>query len=762
MNFRVLFAGLTELWGSGHHSIEWHERCSFLAVIVVRKSLRARCVHALRGLVAAFAIAGLAVACSNDDPASPPAEAPSKADEPFLTTLDRPSDLTDMTAEGDDGSVKYLARVEGKPVLEPLTERCYFQNMKRHTWHVDFIRSFPGLEGFSFQAYQSMVLRQSSRRLWGGSVKSWPGTPHPSGGDAGVVSYTVYSDGSGIDVAAVVEVDRTLKACAPFAKDRLVYVPDGPAQLAFLTRNRQALADEGVASLFPENLVDRTRAVVYSAGEGYGTLRVVPRGQPLVDYGPHDVVVVESVPNDISVVAGLVSRNPQNELGHVNLRLREKGIPNAALPVVYESDFVRDLTGHLVHVVVTESGVTVTEATLDEAEAFWDAHRPTVPDVSADLSVTALTPFTELRARDASAFGAKAGNLGELTRVLDAPSRTDGFGIPFSAYARFMEETGLRQNVEALLTDPELRTNLGVKRARLAELRDVIEAAPFPPALAAELEGAISRVYGAQGNTQYLRFRSSTNVEDKGEFTGAGLYDSKSGCLADDLDGDDAGPSHCLTDAGRAALEADLAARKKLLEEHLDYAWLLPIIDDLEGDLTREKPVARAVRKVWASLWNERAFDEREYYGIEHRDAYMGIAVNPTFVVEQASGVAVSNLLVDDGPPLYQLNSQAGSESVVRPEDPTAVAELLTFRRAGEPAEVTDVNVQVRSNRVPDGARVWSDASLAELGRLLFRVHDHFAAEVYPELAPLHLDFEVKLDAAGHVVIKQVRPLAEP
>src|SRR5690606_37153974 len=42
-----------------------------------------------------------------------------------------------------------------------------------------------------------------------------------------------------------------------------------------------------------------------------------------------------------------------------------------------------------------------------------------------------------------------------------------------------------------------------------------------------------------------IRFRSSTNVEDSEQFSGAGLYDSYSGCLADDLDEDSAGPSHC-------------------------------------------------------------------------------------------------------------------------------------------------------------------------------------------------------------------------
>ncbi|HEY0711203.1 MAG TPA: hypothetical protein VGF45_00895, partial [Polyangia bacterium] len=120
---------------------------------------------------------------------------------------------------------------------------------------------------------------------------------------------------------------------------------------------------------------------------------------------------------------------------------------------------------------------------------------------------------------------------------------------------------------------------------------------------------------------------------------------------------------------------------------------------------------------------------------------------------------AVSNLKVDEGSPLYRLNSLVGSESVVRPEDPTAIAELLTFRRAGDPPEATDVRVQVRSNRIPASEMVWPAAKLAELARLLFRVHDHFAREVYPHIDPLALDFEVKHDADGDVVIKQVRPL---
>jgi hypothetical protein len=208
----------------------------------------------------------------------------------------------------------------------------------------------------------------------------------------------------------------------------------------------------------------------------------------------------------------------------------------------------------------------------------------------------------------------------------------------------------------------------------------------------------------------------------------------------------------------RAVLEATLSARRQELAQHPDRVWLSPLIDDLVGDLEDEKPVAMAVKKVWASLWNERAFDQRDFYGIDHRVAYMGIAVNPTFIIEGASAVAVSNLQPDTGPPLYRLNSQVGSESVVQPEDPTAVAELLSFRRAGEPPQATEIQVHVASNRLPAGTPVWPPEKLAELARLLFRVHDHFAVNVYPQLSPLHLDCELKVTAAGEVVFKQARP----
>lgn len=690
----------------------------------------------------------------------PPPDGGSPPEPPYLTALASPEDLATLTAKDLGDEVKYLASVVGRPPLPGLPAACYFQNMRRYSWHLLFLQSFPELTTLSYDGYLGLVLRAPSRRLWGGAVRPWPAVLHPTTAAPGIVAYSIYGDPGAVSAADIVEVDGRLKACVPFARELLVFVPSSPDQVGLLMTEQAGLTAQGVASLYPEQLVSGVSHLSHSPGEGYGTLRIVPPGQPLASYGPRDVVIVESAPNDISVVAGLISKNPQNDLGHVNLRLREKQIPNVTVPRIYDAAWIKALDGGLVHLVVNSTTFTLEAARLADAEAFWEAHRPHVRPPAADLTPTALLPFGTLGAEHAPAFGAKAANLGELARILETPSRNDGFGIPFSRYRDFVHQHGLDVEIEAMLAEPRLVTDAAYKAQRLKALRDRYRQAAFPEDLSVAIAAAVEQL-GPSGRTRFLRFRSSTNVEDLDAFTGAGLYESKTGCLGDDLDGDTAGPSACFVahPEDRAALQAELDAHRAELALHPERTWLGAIIEDLEDDLAKERTVADAVKKVWASLWNERAFDERAYYGIDHRLAYMGIAVNPTFMTEQANAVAVSNIDVGDGGgPLYRLNSQVGNESVVRPEDPTAVAELLTFRRVGTSLQASDIQVQLSSSRLPAGGRVWPADKLDQVARLLFQVHDHFAVHVYPQISPLHLDFEIKHSAEGDVVVKQVRP----
>ncbi|HRE89610.1 MAG TPA: PEP/pyruvate-binding domain-containing protein, partial [Myxococcota bacterium] len=677
--------------------------------------------------------------------------------ESFLNELSSADDLARLSVEG--GEVKYLAPVVGKAPPEPLEARCYFQDMHLFEWHLLFLRSFPGLETLPNSAYTSMVLARGSRVLWGGSVRAYASAIHPRTGKPGVIAYTVYSEAlpGSLTAADLVELDATLEGCIPFGRDLLVFVPGDVVQRQLVVTQAQALSEGDVDVLAPEQLRPGLSAESYVSGVGYGTLRIVPPNQIALSYGPRDILIAASAPNDISIVSGLVTRDPQNPHSHVNLRLAEKQVPSASVAAIYDNELVRTYAGKLVRLEVTAATVTLTPATLAEAEAFWESRRPTLPPLTWDLEVEALKGFDVMRHVDAKAYGVKAANLGELYRFLPEENRVVGFGIPFAHYAAFAETPTLKSRIEVMLADPRMKADAVFARTQLAVLREAIEDTPFPPALLDALASRMREVFGEGVDTTRIRFRSSTNAEDLDVISGAGLYDSKSGCLADDLDGDTVGPSKCMHADERAFLEAELAARRAELAAHPERVWLVELIDDIDGDLKKEKPVARAVRKVWASLWNERAYQEREFYGLDHRQVFMGIAVEPSFVLETANVVAVTNLPSDEGV-LMRLVSQSGWLSVVRPEDPLAIAEVATALMTDTAPYHEGLEVLVGSSLVPTGETVLSSGELETLAGLLRLVQVGFEAEVYPDLEPLRLDLEIKRTRDGRIVVKQARP----
>src|SRR5690606_20130152 len=154
------------------------------------------------------------------------------------------------------------------------------------------------------------------------------------------------------------------------------------------------------------------------------------------------------------------------------------------------------LTGSLVRIIAEGTSVEIEPARLDEAEAFWRERQPEIGEPPLDLERDALTPFDDLRASDAGAFGSKASNLGELTRVLPPDSRVEGFAIPVRAYADCMGERGLAVEVEALLREPLVRTDATYKARRLDALRDRVRSAALRPDFVQALEEAVLSSYG--------------------------------------------------------------------------------------------------------------------------------------------------------------------------------------------------------------------------------------------------------------------------
>jgi pyruvate,water dikinase len=698
----------------------------------------------------ALAVACIAAACGGDGKGEP--EPPLKLN--YATRLETEAEFDALAA---NDLVKFLARAEGRE--PPLPEDCYFQNTEKYPYHLDFLRAeFAALATFDVETYLALVLNGETRVWWGGALGRFDVVRHPVTGKRGVYALFVYGDAAlgNITVAGIEDVWARMESCAPLAADKLVFVPEYDQEDLVRAAEDELLA-AGIPVLYRDQLT-RGEYAAYSVGENYGYLHIVPEGtRPDVEaIGPEDVLVVEGAPANLSLVAGLISSELQPEYSHTNLRLREKGIPNAYWAHVYEDESILALKDQLVHVVTTDDAVTVEAASLEDAEAFWAAHRPDLGPLDSDLDVTTLGELTALRHDDALAYGVKAANLGELNVALPAENTAQGFAIPLSAYVAFLAANGIDEDVATLLGDARLKTDRAFRANALGTLRDAIKSAPLHAGFFAGLEAQIRASFGEEAETTYLRFRSSTNAEDLEAFSGAGLYDSKTGCLGDDLDGDALGPSKCLSAEFEAFLEARIAARTAEYAAHPERWWLPDLIDEDQEDLTEEKPVADAVRKVWASLWNLRAFDERDYYGIEHDEAFMAMAVIPSFVMEEKEAVAVTHLIFEGIElPVYRVVSQLGDVGVVRPSIPTAVPETMTFSRDGGGA--TEFAFPVLSS-LADGETVWSEAEREELAELLFLAHDHFAANVYPSISPLHLDIEIERTVDGRTVLKQARP----
>jgi pyruvate,water dikinase len=282
----------------------------------------------------------------------------------------------------------------------------------------------------------------------------------------------------------------------------------------------------------------------------------------------------------------------------------------------------------------------------------------------------------------------------------------DALAVPVVFYRRFVTANGFDTRITAMLADPGFRSDGNVRRQMLDALRADMAAAPVDAADLAAIESAVTAGFGATR----MKFRSSTNAEDLERHTGAGLYESRAGAVGDPL-----------------------------------------------------YPVDAALKTVWASIWNVRAFEERDYAGIDHTQVAMAVLVTPSFPDELANGVAITANVYDPaagGEDGFFVNGQLGEASVVQPPPGVRVDSLLYyFFHAGQPA-----TYYTRSNLVAPGTSVLTRAQLFDLGRALEALRDGFAGDYDPPAGygALPMDVEWKLvDEGGgaHTIwIKQARP----
>lgn len=412
---------------------------------------------------------------------------------------------------------------------------------------------------------------------------------------------------------------------------------------------------------------------------------------------PRDIVICKTLPNQMPRVAGVITEVRQTPLSHVNLRAIQDKVPNAFINKALNIKQISSLVGKLVCYQVTPQGFKIRRATKAEVDKHFASLRPAQPQIPPrDLTVTKIMPLSEIAFANGPGFGTKTANLATM-HTFKFPEGTvpDGFGIPFYFYDEFMKHNGFYDAVDAMLADPDFRNNRGLQHQKLADFRSLIEQGEIPVWMMA----ALSEVQKSFPKESAIRCRSSTNNEDLPGFSGAGLYDSF---------------TH----------------------------------NPEEGHLSK------SIKQVFASLWNSRAFEEREFFRIDHKATAMGILLHPNFKQEQANGVAVTDDILYETQGNYYLNAQLGEDMVTNPDAKSSPEETLLGWWEKDGHEVVR-----RSSHVADGQQLLSDDNLKELRARLGKIHDRFT-KLYDknENEPFAMEVEFKITKEGKLVIKQARP----
>ena len=180
-------------------------------------------------------------------------------------------------------------------------------------------------------------------------------------------------------------------------------------------REREQYEASRMDVVFWEDLSPRTRVDFLNTGVGFGRLRVMdPDGRP----HPREVVIYETVPNELPRVAGVITTVPQTPLSHVNLRAAQDGVPNAYIRDVLDDTDVAALVGGFVRYEVTATEWSLRAATPREVDEHYASSRPPQAQTpQRDISVRSITPLSNVRFEDWDAFGVKAANVAELGRL---------------------------------------------------------------------------------------------------------------------------------------------------------------------------------------------------------------------------------------------------------------------------------------------------------------------------------------------------------
>ena len=545
--------------------------------------------------------------------------------------------------------------------------------------------------------------------------------------------------------------ERMLFLALNGTKNRLFYMPAGSTAERAATEYANEFKKVDILVFTHAQLFGDVVMQIMNTGTAYGTLRKLTAAElDTAIVSSHDILILETLPAEIPLVAATISKDAQTPLSHVNLAAQARKTPNIAFNGNELPDSLLSLCGKLVKLEVKTNSYTVSVATLEEAQAFWNKNVREQKTLSFDLSDSGLVDFANLDFNSSKSVGVKAANLAVLHKLL--PENTpDGFAVPFYHYSNFMDYAQVTEElcgrsfedcgkegraseictqvknactaaVSSLPADPrttavetsgsslrgyitniiardDFKTDTRLREALLDNIRYMIKHIPVEKSFGDALDAKVRELYGEAG----VRLRSSTNSEDLEDFNGAGLYKS-----------------------------VKATAREK----------------DLPSD---------EIRKVWASVWSFKAFEERTLWNINHMSVQMAVAVHEAYPDEVANGVIITQNIADYSVAGIYANIQVGETSITNPEG-GELPEIISIIPSPPPQRGVQSVLLQHSSLSPDSL-ILTDGEIYMLYQMVMQIQNRFAVlyNVYSDALALDIEFKV-MGEDRKLIFKQVRP----
>jgi len=503
--------------------------------------------------------------------------------------------------------------------------------------------------------------------------------------------------GDDLDGSRVAQAFEQIRAAVYFG-GKLHYRP-----LSTLHEERIAGVRGRLDVITTDALVGNLRYQPLTPGIAYGVLRIVRGELDLATVRAQEILVTADVPDDLPMTMALITSQLQAPLAHVAILSANRATPNMALRgAMNDARFVA-LDGQVVKLSVGPQEFSIAAAPQAEADAAWAAMRPAAAFAPRlDLRSRALVDMCDVGSAELGSVGAKAAQLGEVCRLGGEVHTPGGFVLPTTLYVDHLVRSRVETTIRSMLADPAFRSDRSVRATQLTALRDAIATAPIDPALLRQVHDRIALLRRASGNNGRLIFRSSTNAEDLPGFNGAGLYES------------------IVVAAG-----ADDAA------------------------------IGQAIRRVWASVWTLRGFEERDWFRIDHTAVAMAVLVQPFVPNAVANGVAITRNPFNEGRPAVFINVQVMGGSVTGARNDVPEQHLVyTY------SEQLEDEIVGRST-MTNGAAVMSTDEVERLARVLQSLHATLVPTYGASANAVDVEFLVGAPAGAAqrtITIVQARP----